>query len=115
MSPAFISIDEEGLVWLFSGLFLIISILIIIIKSWIIADKNITSDTEDNKAWMANQDPLDAPKTDMDFTDISLLKQLITEAKTALSDKQIKTTLEEQGWKTKDVERALRELREEKK
>ncbi len=105
-------LNREMAVWISSGFFLFISLLIIIIRSWQLADNPL--------GFLEGGKPLKVPdtftkKTPIKLSDISVIVTAITEAESTQSKKKITETLLSQGFKKKDIEKAFEEIKKNKK
>jgi hypothetical protein len=99
---------RELVTWYLSVLLVIISLLIITIKSWKYRDKT--------KAVNKKNDNLDSfitKKEKMDFSETELIRQAIVSAEGNKSDTEIKETLLEQGFQEKDITKAFDEIKKE--
>jgi hypothetical protein len=99
---------RELVTWYLSVLLVIISLLIITIKSWKHRDKT--------KAVNKKNDNLDSfitKKEKMDFSDTELIRQAIVSAEGNKSDTEIKETLLQQGFQEKDITKAFDEIKKE--
>jgi hypothetical protein len=110
-APLNLCFSRNIVTFLLSIFLVIISLLIIIIKSWKLRERAKKSNEYEERR--EKIDTFTINKSKMDFSDTELIKQAIVSAEGNKNDKEIKETLLQQGFQEKDITKAFDEIKKE--